>query len=223
VRFGGRHRLAVHILSNGTRVVESLGPEDGEIVFRGTFSGPDAETRVQLLDNLRLSGAVIWLRWESFRRQIVVKNLVADYHSPWWIPYQVSCIVVHQTGATNALPDVIRTLISTDLASAESAAYGSGLQLAPLRVSLSSTNVLTPGTSDQTQAMSTISLALATANQQVAEQSFMLNRPLGGSPNIEVQATALAAMVGCAGSLASAINTRSYIGRIASNLTTLGN
>src|ERR1700722_8425959 len=96
VRFGGRHRLNVHVLAGGRRIVERLGPDDTEIQFRGTFSGPAAESRARAFDNVRLSGEIVWLTWDSFRRQVIIKSFIADYHSPWWISYQISCVVAHQ-------------------------------------------------------------------------------------------------------------------------------
>ena len=223
VRFGGRHRLAVHILSSGERVVERLGPEDGEIVFKGTFSGPNAEARVQLFDNLRLSGEVVWLTWESFRRRVVVKSFVADYHSPGWIPYHVSCTVVHQAGVAAAVTSVLATLISADLDSAFSAAAGSAIQLTSLRTSLSSTNALTTGTSDHAQALAAIGVTLNAIDTQIAQDPAKFIGPTGPNRSAKFHAEAMAAAVIYAGSLASTVNTRSYIGRIGTNLTSLGN
>jgi len=42
INFGGRQRLAVHQLTNGRRVVDTMGPDASEIGFSGVFSGPDA-------------------------------------------------------------------------------------------------------------------------------------------------------------------------------------
>lgn len=219
VRFGGRHRLAVHILSGGKRVVERLGPEDGEIVFQGTFSGPNAEARVRLFDNLRLSGEIVWLTWESFRRRVVVKSFIADYHSPWWIPYHVSCTVVHQAGILTAQTSVLGTLLSADLAAALSSDGGSTIQLTSLQSSLSRPNAVTIGTSDQSQALAAIGVALNGIDRQIAQQSTWLTNPAGASSNVEEMTNT----VDCAGSLASAVNIRSYIGRIGTNLTGMGN
>ena len=35
----------------------------------------------------------------SFRRQVMIRSFIADYRSPWWIPYQISCVVFHQSGS----------------------------------------------------------------------------------------------------------------------------
>ena len=145
IRFGGRHRLAVHTLSGGSRVVERLGPSDSDIYFRGTFSGPDAEARVRAMDDLRVTGRVVWLTWKSFRYQVIVRTFLADYQSPWWISYQVTCLVVHQTTAVPAQRYPQRALIAADLGYALAAITGTAIQLGLLVAALAAENMLTPG------------------------------------------------------------------------------
>jgi len=225
VRFGGRYRLAVHSLSSGRRIVERLGPDDGEVAFQGTFSGGRAEARARAFDNLRLSGEIVWLTWESFRRRVIVKSFVADYHSPWWIPYKVSCVVVHQTGVTTDQTSTLSALVSADLGSALSAVAGSTISLGPLQNALSSENALTIGTSDQVQAVAAIGATLDVINSQIALQSTQLVASAGASSatNPGNFGQTLAIIVNSAGLLAGAVNAGSYVGRIGTNLNGLGN
>jgi hypothetical protein len=216
VRFGGRHRLAIHNLAGGRRVVERLGPDDGEIEFRGIFSGPGAEGRVRAFDSLRLSGEIVWLSWESFQRKVVVKSFIADYQSPWWIPYNVSCAVVHQTGAMTAQSSTVSVLISTDLGNALSAANSAEISLISLQSALASKNALTAGTSGQAQAVAAVQITRDAINNQISTQSALLVVPVGVAP--ESVAQTLAASVRSAGLLAAAVNAGSYVGRIGSNL-----
>jgi hypothetical protein len=223
VRFGGRYRLVVHNLAGGRRVVERLGPDDGEITFQGTFSGNYAEARVRAFDNLRLSGAIVWLNWESFRRRVVVKSFVANYHNPWWIPYQVSCVVVHQTGAAAASTASLSAIVSADWASASAAIAGSAISLTPLQTALSATNALTTGTSDQLAAAAAIGSTLGTINSEVTLQSANLAELSGATGDPSGYGQTLLAAVGSAGALAAAVNAGSYIGRIGTNLNVPGN
>jgi hypothetical protein len=204
-------------------VVERLGPDDGEVAFQGTFSGPNAEARVRAFDNLRLSGEIVWLTWESFRRRVVVKNFIAEYHSPWWIPYKVSCVVVHQAGATASLTATIAALISTDLGNALSAAAGSEISLTSLQTALSGTSTLTMGTSDQMQAVTAVGATLDVINGQIASQSAQLTAPIGASAGAGDICQTLAAAVSSSGMLAAAVNAGSYVGRIGTNLNGSGN
>ena len=222
VRFGGRHRLAIHILSTGHRVVERLGPEDDEIVFQGTFSGPNAEARVQLFDNLRLSGETVWLTWESFRRRVVVKSFVADYHSPWWIPYSVTCAVVIQTLPDVSGPASVREAVMADIGNALTATPGAALPLGSLKTVVSAPDSLIAGSTGRTQASGIVSEILASINQLIATQSVSLLTDVGITHNINDLGSTFADKVSCAGALAGSAAARCYIGRIRANLNRVG-
>jgi hypothetical protein len=198
--------------------VERLGPDDGEVAFQGTFSGANAEARVRAFDNLRLSGEMVWLTWESFRRRVVVKSFVADYHSPWWIPYKVSCVVVHQTGVTAAQISTLSALVSSDLGNALSAVAGTAISLTSLQTALCRTNALTRGTSDQAQAVAAVGATLAAINSQITLRSAQLVTPVGANADPGRFSQTLADTVSSAGLLAAAVNAGSYVGRIGANL-----
>jgi hypothetical protein len=222
IRFGGRQRLAVHSLAGGRRVVERLGPDDGEVAFQGTFSGRQAEARVRAFDALRLSGEIVWLTWESFRRRVVVKSFVAEYHSPWWIPYRVSCVVAHQSGVTTALEPTLFALISADLGNALAAVAGSTISLTPLRSALFGTNAMTAGTSNHAQAVAAVGATLDAVNTRIALQSASVIAPIEPNSPPDSVCRQLVSTVGCAGSLAAAVNARSYVGRIGTSLNRSG-
>jgi hypothetical protein len=222
VRFGGRHRLNVHVLAGGRRIVEPLGPDDTEIQFRGTFSGPAAESRARAFDNVRLSGEIVWLTWDSFRRQVIIKSFIADYHNPWWISYQISCVVAHQVGARSAESTSLAAILSADLSSAMSAAVGSKMSLTPIQAALSTSNALTVGTADQTQAIAAVGSTIATIKQQIDEQSAMLTAPIPSSTSLADVGQSYVSKVSCAASLAAAVNVSSYVGRIGVNIAGSG-
>lgn len=218
IRFGGRYRLAVHKLSSGRRVLERLGPDDGEVAFQGTFSGMNAEARVRAFDALRLSGEIVWLTWESFRRQVVVKSFVAEYHSPWWIPYEISCVVVHQAGTTTSQVSTVATQISADLGVAVSALVGSTVSLIPLQLALDRTNAFMPGTLDQIQALAAVDTTQQAINAQIALLSALLMTQMEPRPESYGTSQAFSAVVDSAGLLATTVNGGFYVGRIGTNL-----
>jgi hypothetical protein len=211
VRFGGRQRLAVHRLSDGRRIVESLGPDDGEISFHGTASGADADSRVRGINRLRLSGEAVWLTWESFRYRVVIKSLVMEYQSPWWIPFRVSCVVVDQEGTSANAGSALWAMISADLGSAISAVGDQSTDLGALQAVLSGNNVMTAGTFDRGQAINSVEATLVPIRSQISQASAALTSPgerFGG------YSSAFAASVASAGSLATAVNVSAYVGRI---------
>jgi hypothetical protein len=215
--------LAVHRLSGGKRVVERLGPDDGEIAFSGIFSGRNAEARVRAFDSLRLSGELVWLTWESFRRRVVVKSFVANYHSPWWIPYNVSCVVAHQTGVAPAEPSSVMAAISADLGNALSALAGSPISLTSMQSALVARSALTIGTSRQAQAVTTVGATLNAIDCEISQQSALIIAPVPQNTEPRDFSQAFASTVSSAGLLSAVVNARSYVGRIGRSLNGPGN
>jgi hypothetical protein len=221
VRFGGRHRLAVHALAGGKRIVERLGPDDDDIRFRGTFSGPNAESRARAFDNLRLSGEIVWLSWETFRRQVIVKSFVADYMSPWWINYNISCTVARQVVVSPPQASVT-SMLAADLSAALAMAPDCGISLSSLQATLYTTNAATTGTADQTQAIRAVGSQVAVIDSQIAQQSAILSTGISADTGPADLGQAYISNVECAHSLAAAVNVRSYVGRIGTNIVGAG-
>jgi hypothetical protein len=218
VRFGGRHRLAIHALVGGQRTVERLGPDDDDIQFQGIFSGPNAESRARAFDDLRLSGEIMWLTWESFRRRVIVRSFTADYHSPWWIPYQIRCTVVHQRRIAATQRSSLAAMLFADLSTALFYAAGSGISLTPLQAAMSSTNALTAGSADQTTAIARADSVVQGINGQIDQQSSLLMDSFPSNAGTPGSSDSYLSKVESARSLAAAVNVRSYVGRIGINI-----
>ncbi len=222
LRFGGRYRVVVHTLSGGARVLEPIGPDDGDIQFEGTFSGPQAAARARAIDNLRLSGEVVWLTWELFRYQVIVRAFLADFHSPWWIPYRVSCLVASQPGATSSLSASLGILVTADLSNAMAAASGTSVELGSLQTALSADNALTAGTVAQSQALAALASSQLAIDQQITQQSAIVASPFSADTAVSAYGQKLNNAAAAAGSLAAAVNASSYVGRIAQRLASTG-
>ncbi len=210
------------MLAGGRRIVERLGPDDDEIEFQGTFSGPNAEARARAFDNLRLSGEIVWLTWDLFRRRIIVSQFIAEFHNPWWIPYKISCVVVHQTHNGSVDSTNPAAILSADLSNAMSAAAGSTISLSPIEALLSTSNALTSGTADQTNTIAALGSTLAIIDQQIEQQSTNLSSPTLAGTRMSDFGQSYISTVGYAASLATAVNVRSYVGRIAVNIVGSG-
>jgi hypothetical protein len=130
IQFGGGQRLAVNELIGGGRVVNPLGADDGEIIFRGIFSGDDASARAQLLDAARAIGAAIPLVWGEFFYSVVLAEFAAAFTKPWWIPFALRCVVV--SDPVSALASFVTPaidLIGADLSAATSLSGLAGISL----------------------------------------------------------------------------------------------
>jgi hypothetical protein len=218
VRFGGRQRLAIHALAGGRRIVERLGPDDDDIQFQGIFSGPTAQARVVAFDNLRMSGEIVWLTWESFRRRVIIRSLTADYHSPWWIPYQIKCTVADQRQIAAPQQASLAAVLSADIGAALLYAVGAGTSLMTLQVAMSAANALIAGSADQSIAIARTDSVMQSVNGQVDQLSSVLVRSSPSNASASGLSDSYVSKVGAAGSLAAAVNVRSYVGRIGMNI-----
>jgi hypothetical protein len=212
----------VHTLSGGTRIVERLGPSDSDIYFHGTFSGPDAEARVRAMDDLRVTGRVVWLTWESFRYEVIVKTFLADYQSPWWISYQVSCLVVHQTAAVAQQSRPQRALVAADLGYALAAITGTAIQLRSLIAALAAENVLAPGAADQSCAVAAVESSTSAIDQHIAWHTHALESGFGQKTEATEYEHLVAKVVESAGLLAAAVKAKAYVRRIGRRLALTG-
>ena len=94
IAFGGRHRLAVHRLPGGARVVDATGADDDDIAWSGTLAGPEAAPRLRVLDGMRRGGLAWPLLWEGWRFLVVVSRLRVEAEGPFWAPYRIRCTVL---------------------------------------------------------------------------------------------------------------------------------
>jgi hypothetical protein len=94
INFGGDHKLIIHQLPGGSRVIDAMGPDDSEIRWTGRFRGESAEQRALLLDFLRRQGGNLLLNWSLHRYQVVIREFKADFRQSYEIPYSISCTVV---------------------------------------------------------------------------------------------------------------------------------
>jgi hypothetical protein len=113
---GGRQVLIVHKLPGGARVIDELGPDPMEIVWRGQFFGQDAYATALLLDSMRKAGPVLPLVFAGQTRQVIIANFIYSLRRlPLWVEYVVTCTVVPAQGATGIGNDT-QAAINTDLA-----------------------------------------------------------------------------------------------------------
>lgn len=96
---GGSH--ALHVVKNpgGARIIQAMGRDDADMSWSGYLEGPQAESRMQLLDSVRQSGAEITLAFGQSSFQVVVSSFTAEYHRRNWIPYKVTVTVLVDNAA----------------------------------------------------------------------------------------------------------------------------
>ena len=156
--FGGTQKLAVHELPGGGRVIDVMGAQSADLVWSGVFSGADAAERVRLLDSLRLLAAQVPLSWDVFAYTVVIERLEAEYTSPWWIPYHLTCKVVQDpvaaliafgsTLVSQVTSDLAVAAISVDFGAAQSAVAVPGVEIQGSAVNVAAIGAISSGQQD---------------------------------------------------------------------------
>lgn len=202
IAFGGIQRLAVHQPVGGGRVIDVLGAAAGEIVFAGTFSGPDAELRAQILGVARDAGAVLPLAWSGFAYMVVIAAFSASFQKPWWIPFEIRLVSVENL--VTAIPTALAQA-GLDIASAAGFAALSGVPFG----SVSSASAASVATA---QAGLTSAVLGAGATLAAATGAF------SASTGADDAAAAMGSIGAASAMLAGAAAGQAYIGRAAANL-----
>ena len=200
ITFGGRQRLAIHRLPGGIRIIDALGPDPADLAFSGIFTGPDAADRARLLDTLRVAGAALPLAWDAFLYTVVLERFEADYRSPWWIPYRLSCTVLRDEAAATVTAAVaLAPALTADLLAAGSVATAATAAVA-------APGATTAGTAAFAAAHGSLTTTIAGLDSQIAAATPPL------------QSADLPTAASAAGMLAQLTAARAYTARAARNL-----
>lgn len=218
INFGGRQRLAIHELTNGRRVIDSLGPDESEISFSGTFSGADATLRARMLNSLRAAGDASKLTWDVFVYTVVLSRFEAHYENPVWIPYHISCTVVRDESASapsDPLP--IGSSVQADLGVAATQCIDTDIDFTHAQNSVVASGSTTLGTAEYRDATSSIQLLQLAMSQELgSNEATLLSHSFGSSDGL---ISYLAISTTVAEQLAYLTCSSGYVGRAARNLT----
>jgi hypothetical protein len=119
--FGGRHTTTIHKLPGGTRVVDTLGPDEMDITWAGTFWGATAYDSALTLNGMRQAGQPLPLTFAGQFYTVVIADAHVDIHRlPLWATYTVVCVVTDSpmAGVLSGAFSSIDTLVSADIATA---------------------------------------------------------------------------------------------------------
>lgn len=115
---GGNQAMVVHKLPGGARVIDTLGPDESDIVWRGFFFGNNAYNTVLALDAMRAAGQVLPLSWGGQFRSVIINTfLYRVRRMPAWVFYEISCTVAQNPllGNLSPTPSSIDVLVTSDL------------------------------------------------------------------------------------------------------------
>jgi hypothetical protein len=116
---GGKQQLIVHKLPGGSRVIDELGPDEMDIVWRGHFFGDNAYATARQLDALRISGAVLALSFAGQGRTVIIADFIYSIRRlPLWVEYVITCTVVTHGPNTGPSGSAVQNQVTSDLGNA---------------------------------------------------------------------------------------------------------
>ena len=123
IRWGIQHRLTVHKMPGGKRVIDAMGRDDADISWSGVFMGLDhGAVRQFQLQELCASGQVVPLSWGTHVYSVVVAQFSCEdvaFHSR----YSITCTVLRDESADPSLaPASLLGQITDDINQAVSVA-----------------------------------------------------------------------------------------------------
>jgi hypothetical protein len=154
INFGGTQMLSTQKMVGGWRIVDAMGGDDAAISWSGIFFGDKALARAQFLDQVRRSGAVCQLTWETFQYAVIVSEFKADFNKRFWIQYSMSCTVVQ-----DELASVQVALVASP---------GDALQSDSARASQLSNQIGSPAITPATQSACNALTSVTSAAQPIA-------------------------------------------------------
>ncbi len=220
INFGGRQRLAVHRLPDGSRVIDALGRDDALITFSGIFTGSDATTRARSIDELRVAGAALSLSWDVLFYTVLVSEFLADYRNGWWIPYRIVCTVLRDEASAASQPVIsLASGALSDINTAVGYLAATGVGLSTVQSALTAPGVTIRGTSAYVSAQSSLADAqTAIGGSFSATEISLSNTGLSEATTAQEGAVSLSATTNAAGQLSSLASARAYVRRTANYL-----
>jgi hypothetical protein len=115
---GGKHAMVVHKLPGGSRVIDTLGPDEADIPIAGQLYSESAYATCLALDAMRSSGQQVPLIWGGSFRTVIIADFHYTVHRfPNWCDYSILCLVVSNPsqGGLGGIVSSIGGLIAADL------------------------------------------------------------------------------------------------------------
>ncbi len=231
---GGEQAMFVHKYPGGLRTIDSMGPDDADLSWRGWFETGTAEDRCQQLDAMRRQGLQVALTWSSYSYLVVVKKFEWDYKRFFHIGYSITLEVVQDETQPQVAGgvdidqqidgDLSDSLIDTGFpgAGAVNAAIGA------IQATVSTVQTVTSGTLDFLTGLSTQiagAAGLAASLQEATDTALSVagNPALfasGTTPTVMIQN--VAALVAQSGAMASIFDAHNKLTRMRKNVAAVG-
>jgi len=124
---GGRQNMTIHKLPGGSRVIDTLGPDEHDISWRGQFFQDNAINICVQLDAMRRQGSLIPLIVAGQSTQVVISEFTYSIRRmPMWIEYSITCVVNQKPPSTQSSgSNATDNAVSSDAANGADTSAGS--------------------------------------------------------------------------------------------------
>jgi hypothetical protein len=115
---GGRQAMVIHKLPGGMRVIDTLGPDEANVAWRGHLYDDGAYNMALELDAMRAAGSVLPLTWGGQYRSVIIDEFIYRVRRlPIWVDYTITCVVVNLPafGGGGVVTSSFDDLITSDL------------------------------------------------------------------------------------------------------------
>lgn len=127
ITLGGDQQTVVHKLVGGARIIDQLGADTQDIVWRGVLLGNDVMDRAVALSTMRKKGGSYTLSFRELRYKVVIQSCRFEYYAFNRIGFTLVCYELPPADPTQVVgPADPDTAIKGDLASAGSLAASIG-------------------------------------------------------------------------------------------------
>lgn len=116
INFGGTHKLTVHNLPGGERIIDTMGRDEDPITCSGIFLGQGALDRAKAMDVMRAAGNAQQFTFGTLSYTVILQTFKADYKFYAHIPFSITLTVVRDNAAP--VPDNSVGAVPDDVASA---------------------------------------------------------------------------------------------------------
>jgi len=198
INFGGRQNISIHSFSDGSRIIDAMGPDDADIEFSGILSGSEANQRALLIDSIRKSGNATYLTWDIYCYYVVIKEFSVTYENQFWLPYRIRCTILGGVPSQNIIYGMgVNFAISNSVQQAVSLGSIDGVDWVTLETALTKPDVFAAGTSAYLEA----TVAAEATNATIRQSIDRANREFETLNSIVASG-----IEGCVGMLSYAVN-----------------
>jgi hypothetical protein len=231
IAFGSGHRLSVHELVGGTRVVDAMGLTPIPLEWSGTLTGAEAVSRGRYIEGLVTAGRALPLSWSELRYTVVPRLFRGEFRRFYRVPYQIGLQVVSDDAApvTTITPVTPAQAASDDvLAAYAMGAYGDAVLAQRMAAVVTALNAVGPLANAGPSAVAAVLPAIAAARARVGVLVAAGDAGLGGAVGgVDVGGMALArsgallAQASMVANLPGLLALDRTLGRAAANLAAL--